>query len=392
MSNDNGQPALASAAIENLFVPLDGTESHEQAIGLGLLFNDWFGARLHLFFSLADLPPLINMGVWRQRAQISAAYAEPTPTPQVDGNDPLLHNGALYEYGKMMAHSYLDEIRHHLEHLDIEITTDVAAGSPAHILTYKAQSVGNAIVVMQAQPQSGWRRFIARNTSENLLTTTTVPVLMHSGDFNVNDPYQDYAPSEIILPLRRAPAMHAALPYVVAIAEKTNASVKIVVANDSGPVDHDERQALVDQTAAQLEQTHVEVKAEQLDLSLESAVARVYAYSDNPWVVIGSRMRRGLAKHLMASRVDNVRRIIDCPLLAVPVAQILKKRQAAVDRWLVEWRADPGSMDSDDQRWWNRRSMQRSVTDALTRIRGSRNGEHKDDDQEDDAAGGKPKG
>lgn len=370
MNDNNGHIPLASAEIDNLFVPLDGTEWHEQGIAISLLFADWFGAKLNLFFSLADLPPLVNRGLWRQRAQLSAANVSHRNLVEHADDDPLLQNGALYEYGKMVAHSYLDGIRNRLEHLDVTTAKEVAAGSPAHILTFRAQTSDNSIIIMQARPQVGIQRFIARKMPENLLTTATVPVLMHSGDKHDSTDYGEYAPRVVILPMRDEPAMAAALPYVLSLAQKANADIKIVFGIDNGAATTDQQESQLESIAAQVEQLHIHLDVERTDMPLDEAVAHVEGRSVGAWVIMGSRMKRGVLRRAMSSQIDNVRRLVECPLIAVPVREILPKRESAIDRWLIDWNADRAAMESD-QRWWNRRSMQRSVTGALTRIRRS---------------------
>ena len=381
MEHGNGHIPLASAKIDNLFVPLDGTEWHEQAIAFSLLFSDWFDAKLNLFFSLADLPPLINRGVWRQRAQLSATNASPTTPPEVSDDDPLLQNGALYEYGKMMAHSYLDEIRERLGHLDISITTDVAAGSPAHILTYKAQTSENSLIVMQARPQAGWMRFIAQKMSESLLTATTVPVLMHSGDRHDSKDYAEFGPDVVLLPVRGEVAASTAMPFALATAQKANAPVRIISATLHNGASNGSERTLRDRLAGQFEDVNVPVEVTESDLPLDDAVASAEVDYRNPWVVMGSRMKRGVTRRVMSSQIDNVRRRVHCPILAVPVPEVLPKRESAIERWLIEWRADRAAIEND-QRWWVRRSMQRSVTGALTRIRRSNNGQAPPKDDE----------
>lgn len=368
MESDNGHIALASAKIDNLFVPLDGTEWHEQAVALSLLFSDWFNSKLNLFFSLADLPPLVNRGEWRQRAQLSASNVNTRRVLEHSDDDPLLQNGALYEYGKMMAHSYLDEIRTRLDHLNVDITVDVAAGSPAHILAYKAHASENSLIVMQARPQVGWQRFVARKMSEDLLLTATVPVLMHSGDFHGYQDYRGYAPEVILLPMRAKSAMSAALPWALSIAQVANAQIRIVDGSDKDEMPSRARTELMESINSKVEELHIPIDVVKSHMAIDDAIVKASAGTPNPWVVLGSRMKRGITKRVMASHIDNIRRAVQCPLIGVPVQEILPHRETAIDRWLTEWRADRAAIESD-QRWWSGRSMQRSVAGALTRIR-----------------------
>ena len=349
-------------------MPLDGTEWHEQAVALSLLFSDWFNAKLNLFFSLADLPPLVNRGEWRQRAQLSASNVNTTRAPEHSDDDPLLQNGALYEYGKMMAHSYLDEIRTRLEHLNVNITIDVAAGSPAHILSYKAQTSDNSLIVMQARPQVGWQRFVARKMSEDLLVTATVPVLMHSGDYHGHRDYRGYAPEVVLLPMRDKSAVAAALPFALSIAQKTNARIRIVDGSEKDEMPASERVKLLESINSKVEELHIPIDVVKSQLQIDDAIVKASEGVPNPWVILGSRMKRGVTKRVLASYIDNIRRAVECPIIGIPVHEILPKRESSLDRWLMEWRADRAAIEND-QRWWSRRSMQRSVTGALTRIR-----------------------
>ena len=383
MNSDNGHVALSSALIDNLFVPLDGTEWHEQAVALSLLFSDWFNAKLNLFFSLADLPPLVNRGEWRQRAQLSASNVNTRRVPEHADDDPLLQNGALYEYGKMMAHSYLDEIRMRLDHLNVDITTDVAAGSPAHILSYKAQTTDNSLIVMQARPQVGWQRFVARKMSEDLLMTATVPVLMHSGDYHGHRDYRGYAPEVVLLPMRDEPAMSAALPFALSVAQLANARVRIVDGSDNVETSSTERTELMESIHSKVEEVHIPIDIVKSNQQVADAIVEASAAVSSPWIILGSRMKRGITKRVLASRIDNIRRAVECPIIGVPVQEILPKRESSLDRWLMEWRADRAAIEND-QRWWSRRSMQRSVTGALTRIRRADDSQQPDSSPSDD--------
>ena len=375
MNEDRGHIPQTSAKIDNVFVPLDGTEWHEQAIAISLLFADWFDASLNLFFSLADLPPLVNRGVWRQRAQLSAANVDPSREGAMEqsDDDPLLQNGALYEYGKMMAHAYLDGILARLGHLDVNTTKDVAAGSPAHILTYKAQTSENSLIVMQARPQVGIQRFVSRKMSENLLTTATVPILMNSGDRQDSNDYGDYSPRALIVPMRDESAMSAAMPYVRSIAGRANADITLVFGTDNGFNLNGRLQHVMDSIHSHVDTMHLNVDVERTELPLDDAIAQVQGKTPDSWVIMGSRMRRGVTKRVMASQVDNVRRKVECPLIAIPVHDILPKRESDIDRWLLDWKAERTAIETDER--WNRRTMQRSITGALTKIKRSDNGQ-----------------
>ena len=167
----NQQQVVDPVKIRSLFVPLDGTEWHERAISYGLLISEWFGSTLDLFFSLADVPPLTRHGEWQQRAHLSLQTGE-------DGRnlgDSFINNGAIHEFGKILAIDYLSEITRRLNHLDVDIATDLSAGSPAHILSYKAQQVEESMIVMYARPQHRLRRYIRKKMAEELLRVATVP-------------------------------------------------------------------------------------------------------------------------------------------------------------------------------------------------------------------------
>ena len=103
------------------------------------------------------------------------------------------------------------------------------------------------------------------------------------------------------------------------------------------------------------------------------SIAQVQGKTPDSWVIMGSRMRRGVTKRVMASQVDNVRRKVECPLIAIPVHDILPKRESDIDRWLLDWKAERTAIETDER--WNRRTMQRSITGALTKIKRSDNGQ-----------------
>jgi len=156
---------LDPVEIESLFVPLDGSEWHERAISYAVLMSKWFGSTIDLFFSLADVPPLTRHGEWRQRAHLSLE----TPAETPNRSESIVNNGAIHEFGKILASDYLNEITSRMKHLGIDVETDLSAGSPAHILSHKAQQHDNSIIVMYARPQHRLYRYVRKKMAEELL-------------------------------------------------------------------------------------------------------------------------------------------------------------------------------------------------------------------------------
>ena len=324
-----------SVEIGSLFVPLDGSEWHERAISYGLLISKWFGSTLDLFFSLADVPPLTRHGEWRQRAHLSLDTAE---LPR-NRDASMVNNGAIHEFGKILANDYLNEVTQRLEHHGVDITTDLSAGSPAHILSYKAQQTGESMIVMYARPQSRFRRYVRKKMAEELLSVATVPVLMVNDDPDIDIRKIRITPESVIVPLRVESAMTACLPYALAIAEKNGVHIQIVESNVEYRRNRREFDRSREYLSKVLEESPVEHSFRASREGITNSLSAAHMSSPYSWIVMGSRMRHGLTRNFWPSVADNIRREVSCPVLAVPHAEVIPKREARLKRWIDDWLA-----------------------------------------------------
>ncbi len=350
-----------SVEIGSLFVPLDGTEWHERAISYGLLISKWFGSTLDLFFSLADVPPLTRHGEWRQRAHLSIDTAENTGNRDAS----IVNNGAIHEFGKILANDYLNEITRRLEHFGVNTTTDLSAGSPAHILSYKAQQAGNSMIVMYARPQSRLRRYVRKKMAEELMSVATVPVLMVNDAPDVDIRKIRFTPESVIVPLRVESAMRACLPYAIAIAKKNGVPIRIVESNIEYRRNRHEFDLAREHLSKALEESPVEHSFHASRLGITNSLSAAHKSSPYSWIVMGSRMRYGFTRNFWPSVSDNIRREVSCPVLAVPHAELIPKREARLRRWIDDWLAhqDVSSVlaaeatDQASRRGWTQKVM-----------------------------------
>lgn len=324
-----------SVEIESLFVPLDGTEWHERAISYGLLISKWFGSTLDLFFSLADVPPLTRHGEWHQRAHLSLDTAEQTRNRDAS----IINNGAIHEFGKILANDYLNEVTRRLEHHGVDITTDLSAGSPAHILSYKAQQAGDSMIVMYARPQNRIRRYVRKKMAEELLSVATVPVFMVNDDRNIDIRYIRIQPESVIVPLRVEGAMKACLPYALAIAQKNRIPIHIVESNIEYRRNRSEFDRSREYLSKVLEESPVEHSFRASRLGITNSLSAAHKSSPYSWIVMGSRMRYGFTRNFWPSVADNIRREVSCPVLAVPHEEVIPKREEQLKRWIDDWLA-----------------------------------------------------
>lgn len=324
-----------SVEIGSLFVPLDGTEWHERAISYGLLISKWFGSTLDLFFSLADVPPLTRHGEWRQRAHLSLDTAEQTRNRDAS----IINNGAIHEFGKILANDYLNEVTRRLEHHGVDITTDLSAGSPAHILSYKAQQAGDSMIVMYARPQNRIRRYVRKKMAEELLSVATVPVFMVNDDRNIDIRYIRIQPESVIVPLRVEGAMKVCLPYALAIAQKNSIPIHIVESNIEYRRNRREFDRAREYLSKVLEESPVEHSFRASRLGITNSLSAAHKSSPYSWIVMGSRMRYGFSRNFWPSVADNIRREVSCPVLAVPHEEVIPKREEQLKRWIDDWLA-----------------------------------------------------
>lgn len=351
--------------IESLFVPLDGSEWHERAISYAVLMSEWFGSKIDLFFSLADVPPLTRHGEWRQRAHLSLE----APEDISNRSESIVNNGAIHEFGKILASDYLNEITSRIKHLGIEVETDLSAGSPAHILSHKAQLSDNSIIVMYARPQPRLRRYVRKKMAEELLLVATVPLLMINDDPEVDIRDRTLEPSSVIVPLRIKSAMAASLPYAIMIAQNADVGIRILESN----VEYRRNRKLFDLsrefTFETLDASGVDYRFLAYDFGLTESLNRAHLASPTSWIVMGSRLRRGFSRQFLPSVADNVRREVSCPVFAVPQAEVIADREQKLHNWLVDWLAhqDPASViDPRTPSTSRTRSLAREIAEVYT--------------------------
>ena len=338
--------SLDPVEIDSLFVPLDGSEWHERAISYAVLMSKWFGSTIDLFFSLADVPPLTRHGEWRQRAHLSLETPENNP----NSSQSIVNNGAIHEFGKILATDYLNEITRRMEHLGIQVETDLSAGSPAHILSHKAQHHDNSIIVMYARPQHRLYRYVRKKMAEELLLVATVPLLMINDDPEVHIHNENLEPTSVIVPLRIKSAMEASLPYAIMIAQKAGVGIRILESN----VEYRRNRKLFNLsrefTLEVLGASGVDYTLLAYDFSLTESLNRAHRASPNSWIVTGSRLRRGFSRQFLPSVADNVRREVSCPVFAVPQAEVIAERRQRLHKWLADWLAHQGPVSMVDPR------------------------------------------
>ena len=329
---ESKQNSWDSVDIGTIFVPLDGSEWHERAISYGLLISKWFGSILDLFFSLADVPPLTRQGEWRQRAHLSVDPA----SDMIGADEAISDNGALHEFGKILAYDYLKQITSRLEQHGVEVLTDLSAGSPAHILSYKAFETTSSMIVMYAHPQHRFQRYVRKKMADELLSVATVPVLMVNDDPETDIRDITISPESIILPLRLESAMRACLPYAISFARKASMGILMLESN----VEYRRNRRLFDQarnyTFDALDKSEVDYSTQAYDLGLTNALKEAHTSSPFSWIVMGSRMRYGFTRNFLPSVADNIRREVSCPVLAVPQSEVIPKREQRLNRWMTE--------------------------------------------------------
>ncbi len=319
--------------IEALFVPLDGSEWHERAISYAVLISQWFESKIDLFFSLSDVPPLTRHGEWQQRAHLTLDV-HPSNLQQAES---MINNGAFHEFGKILAYDYLNEITRRMQHVGVEVETDLSAGSPAHILSHKALQVSNSIIVMYARPQHRLRRYVRKKMAEELMSVTTVPLLMVNDDPEIDIRPITLSPDSLIVPLRIESAMRSCLPYAITIAATAGIRIRLLESN----VEYRRNRQLFDRSREIsleiLDASSADYRVMSYNYGLTESLLRAHRASPFSWIVMGSRMRRGLSRRLLPSVADNIRREVTCPVLAVPHAEIIAERQEKLRRWMGHW-------------------------------------------------------
>ena len=86
-------------------------------------------------------------------------------------------------------------------------------------------------------------------------------------------------------------------------------------------------------------------------------------------------MRYGFSRNFWPSVADNIRREVSCPVLAVPHAEVIPKREDQLKRWIDDWLAhqDASSLlDAEVATQANRRGWAQQITSLYASDDGDR--------------------
>ena len=283
--------------LDRVLVPLNGYRRSEQILPFASMLADWFSGEVTLFHSLPSTHP--------------ARGARPGQVHYPD---------APHDRGTSLAAAYLEEVVSRLGPHGVKSRWGVATGDAATMIASRSATSSFGIVAIATSARSRPRRFVSRGLLEGLWRSTAVPLLIVNPLHASLNGVQPNPPKELIVPCSRGIA-DSALPIASAIAGASRSRVKIVLSksNSTGEVE--------DELINMFSNDNVEIEIIHGEKKLARQVLDLQAEYQGSWIVIGSKMRSGMARSILGSTSDMLVRETAGPIVIVPDPKVMRRRK-----------------------------------------------------------------
>ncbi len=152
------QVAAATAALETILVPLDGSDISEQALEHATELGELFGSAYHLTRVVANF------------IDIASPYLPYT----------VQMNQDILVQAKASAAEYLEERADRMRRRGLRVTTSVTVDAQAgHGILSEAEAVGCDLIAMATHGRSGMGRLVLGSAADKVLRGTHVPLLLY---------------------------------------------------------------------------------------------------------------------------------------------------------------------------------------------------------------------
>jgi len=283
--------------LNRILVPLNGFRRSEQILPFASMLADWFSGEITLFHSLPSTHP--------------ARGARPGQVQYPD---------APHDRGTSLAVAYLEEVVSRLGPHGVKSRWGVATGDAPSMIASRSATSSFGIVAVATTARSRPHRFISRGLLEGLWRTTAVPLLVVNPMQVSLNGVQPNPPKQLIVPCSRGTA-DSALRIASAIAGASRSAIKIVLSksNSTGEIE-DELINMFSNDNVEIEIIHGEKKMARQVNDLQA---------DNPgsWIIIGSKMRSGIARSVLGSTSDLLARTAIGPIVVVPEPKVMRRRK-----------------------------------------------------------------
>jgi len=283
--------------LNRILVPLNGFRRSEQILPFASMLADWFSGEITLFHSLPSTHP--------------ARGARPGHVQYPD---------APHDRGTSLAVAYLEEVVSRLGPHGVKSRWGVATGDAPAMIASRSATSSFGIVAVATTARSRPHRFVSRGLLEGLWRSTAVPLLIVNLSHASLNGVQSNPPKQLIVPCSRGMA-DSALPIASAIAGASRSSVKIVLSksNSTGEIE--------DELINMFSNDNIEIEIIHGERKMTRQVHGLQADNPGSWIVVGSKMRSGIARSILGSTSDMLTREAIGPIVVVPEPKVMRRRK-----------------------------------------------------------------
>jgi nucleotide-binding universal stress UspA family protein len=249
---------------------------------------------------------------------------------------------AQHDRGSHLATSYLEEVKARLKPAGLRSRWNVATGSAAPLIAYRAATGRIGLTVMASHNTPRVVRGIQSNVTANLWRLSAGPLfLVNRAHIKVNGS-PPLTPETIFVPFNESETARAALPIATTLAMALESRLVLLLnapANEERNADNTVEKVLPQNIAArevaeELTESGCHTEIEHISGGV-IGVARRQLQERGSWVIAGSHMRSGLVRILKGSEGDNFLRKCRGPLIVVPKPSISTSREKRLRKYMA---------------------------------------------------------
>jgi nucleotide-binding universal stress UspA family protein len=305
--------------LDRILLPLDGSNESEQVLPYAAIIARRFSGEINLFHCLQPMHPV----------QIGRPGHLPYPDAQ-------------HDRGSHLATAYLEEVKARLKPHGLNARWNVATGSAAQLIAYRAATGRFGLTLLSAHNRSRVVRGLQANVTANLWKLTAGPLfLINQAHIRLNGS-RPPEPETIFVPASTRDGTEAALPIASTLANALKARL-VLLLNVPETKETDGPKSIEPMSPEQVaaEELAEELRGNGCDAEVEHTtggvlgVARRQLQDRGSWVVASSRMRSGLSRLIKGSSGDSFLRQCRGPLIVVPDPSVARSREKSIRKKMV---------------------------------------------------------
>lgn len=300
--------------LDRLLLPLDGSDESEQTLPYAALISRRLGGEITLFHCLQPMHPV-----------------------RVGKTGHIPYPDAQHDRGSHLATAYLQEVKARLKPHGLNARWNVATGSAAHLITYRATTGKFGLTLISTRTKARVVSGIQTNVTADLWKLTAGPLFLINRNHTKLNGERPPIPETIFVPLNDTEAFETAMPIATTLATALGSRL-VILLNNHGEKETDKSRVIevIAPKRTEVENLAEELRGQGCETEIEDiaggaiGIARRQLQERGSWVVAGSHMRSGLSRLLKGSKGDNFLRQCRGPLIVIPTESVAKARQKRI--------------------------------------------------------------